>query len=891
MTKDLSTPSNRSTNILTLFLIGVAAFLALLQSNVSAATEPQGPPENSGIEFGQSYHNDVSPPLSELAATWRSQSQPLEEKFEAPINPHLPPAHKDEVDTIVERALGGPNAPEAMPATILNFDGMNINVCSCFPPDPNGAVGATQYVQIANASYQVFNKTTGGNVLGPVGIASLWSGFGGVCQFNPNGDPIVLYDKIAGRWVISQFAGTSAPTDECIAVSTTSNATGSYNRYAFHLGSNFFDYPKLGVWPDGYYMSMHVFDPSGTSFLGPQAFAFQRANMLTGAAATFVTPGITASDVFLPSDLDGSILPTAGVGNPFVTFPGSGVYRVRLFHADFAVPGNTTFNAIGSPAAAGFTQLCPGTRACVPELGGESLDGIGDRLMQRLAYRKFADGHEAIVGNYSVNASGVSGVRWFELRGVTTSPSVFQQSTHSPDTTWRWMGSAAMDQNGDIAIGYSAASSAIVPQVRYAGRLASDPLNTLAQGEATLTAGTGGQNGGGNRWGDYSGMAIDPVDDCTFWYTQEYAASNVWRTRIGNFKFPSCGAGTPTPTPTLTPTPSPTPTATIPVTPTPTPTPTPHIPVTVSLPFAVISTGVTNFTETVETTSIDSSLNLVGFQGDFTYDSSVITFQATPISAAGLTATNWNVTGNVQPGTGTIRTLRISAFSNDFTPLSGSGTLFTLNMTRVSSTPGANTDLVWAAPPNDFYFIDADLNSQIPASTPPGNIDIEATTITISGTITYCSNPTVPALSGVNVTLTGSASGSTSSDGSGNYSFTGLPSGGNYTVTPSKSALAPGSSGITTVDVVAIQRHFLGIGTPLSGCRLTAADVNNSSGVDTVDVIATQRFFLGLATGIANVGKYQFNPVNRTYTGVSSDQTGQNYSALIFGDVASPFVN
>ena len=305
--------------------------------------------------------------------------------------------------------------------------------------------------------------------------------------------------------------------------------------------------------------------------------------------------------------------------------------------------------------------------------------------------------------------------------------------------------------------------------------------------------------------------------------------------------------------------------------------------------MATVSTAVTSFTQPVLTSAINPSDNLIGFQGDFTFDETVVTFQNPPVSAAGLTGGNWNVSGNVIPGGGPIRTLRVSAFSNDFVPLSGSGTLFNLNMTRVSSTGGASTALTWAADPNNFFFIDSNLDPHTPGSTPPGSITIQAT-INISGTISYCSNPSIPPVPGVTLTLSGDASGSTSSDGSGNYTLSSIPSGGNYTVTPTKTALSPGSSGITTVDVVAIQRHFLNIGTPLSGCRLTAADVNNSSGVDTVDVIATQRFFLALSTGIANVGKYQFSPINRGYPGVVTDQTGQNYDALIFGDVASGFV-
>lgn len=347
---------------------------------------------------------------------------------------------------------------------------------------------------------------------------------------------------------------------------------------------------------------------------------------------------------------------------------------------------------------------------------------------------------------------------------------------------------------------------------------------------------------------------------------------------------------TPTATATATFTPTPTATATATVPP-PTPTPSPCLVSTVSLPVATVTTAVTTFVQPVVTTNINASDNLVGFQGDFTFDETVATFQNPPVSGTGLTSTNWNVSANVLPGGGPIRTLRISAFSNDFTPLSGSGTLFNLNMTRVSSTPGASTAMTWAASPNGFIFIDADLNSQSACNTPPGSITIQAATFSIAGTLTYCSNPSVPAVPGVTLTLTGDSSGSTSSDGSGNYTLSSIPAGGNYTVTPSKAALTPSSSGIDTVDVVAIQRHFLGLGTPLSGCRLTAADVNADTFVDTVDVIATQRFFLGLLTGTANVGKYKFNPVNRPYSGVSTNQTGQNYDTLIFGDVATGFVH
>ena len=520
---------------------------------VTALARSTGQDQKSNVVVGASVHNDTSPPLREMKQLPLDQRQ----EGEANENPKLLNHHIDSADPVVQGASAlMAFAGLSMPSPLLNFDGVAFPgvACNCAPPDTNGEVGATQYVQIVNEGFQIFNKTTGASLLGPSGITTLWSGFGGVCQTNGFGDPVVLYDQIANRWVITQFAGVGVPTDECIAVSTTSDATGSYNRYAFHLGSNFFDYPHLSVWPDAYYMSMNVFNSGGTAFLGPQPFAFDRAKMLAGLPATFITTGITGGpteDAYLPADLDGSILPPAGAPNSFVEFPGTNVYKLWHFHVDFTTPANSTFTLFASPAAAGFTVLCGATRDCVPQGGvPDRVDAIADRLMFRLAYRNFGD-HEAVVGNYTVSSGGVAGIRWFELRNVTAGPvTKFQESTYQPDTTWRWMGSAAMDQQGNIALGYSASSASISPQIRYAGRLFTDPLNTLTQAEATLFSGAGSQTGGLNRWGDYSDMTVDPVDDCTFWYTQEYIPANGsfnWRTRIGSFKFPGCGGPPPPP--------------------------------------------------------------------------------------------------------------------------------------------------------------------------------------------------------------------------------------------------------------------------------------------------------------------------------------------------------
>ena len=525
-----------------------------LSSPLTNATQDQ----KANIQVTESYQNDTSIPLRDM------KPRPALQKAEhANKNRKIPVKHTDSPDPVVQTQFNDLKSLIAanMPTPLLNFNGIGFPgvACNCAPPDTNGEVGATQYVQIVNEGYQVFDKTTGASVLGPVGISTIWTGFGGPCENAGSGDPVVLYDQLANRWVVSQFAGASIPTDECVAVSTTSDATGSYHRYGFHLGSNFFDYPHLGVWPDAYYMSMNVFNSSGTAFLGPQPFAFDRTKMLAGLPATFITTGITGGpgeETYLPADLDGSILPPVGAPASFVEFPAGGTYRVFHFHVDFVVPLNSTFTLFASPPSAGFALRTAG----IPQLGTASvLDPLADRLMFRLATRFFADGHEATVGNFTVQSGGVAAPRWFELRNITSGPvTVAQQGTYQPDTTHRWMGSAAMDQQGNMALGYSASSSAINPQIRYAGRLAGDPINTLPQAEVTLFSGTGSQTGTNGRWGDYSDMTIDPVDDCTFWFTQEYYATTTsfaWRTRIGAFKFPGCG-GIPTPTPTPTPPPT-----------------------------------------------------------------------------------------------------------------------------------------------------------------------------------------------------------------------------------------------------------------------------------------------------------------------------------------------
>jgi len=346
---------------------------------------------------------------------------------------------------------------------------------------------------------------------------------------------------------------------------------------------------------------------------------------------------------------------------------------------------------------------------------------------------------------------------------------------------------------------------------------------------------------------------------------------------------------TPTPTPTATPTPTPTPT---PFPPTPTPTPTPGS-LIVSLPTDNfdVSVPIQNvFIEPVTTTFIDPSLHYVGFQGDFTYDSAVIGFPTSGgiVQRAGLTSDPlWNLSASIlSTGPGTIKTLRFSFLRQDFGPLNGFGTLFELRMFRVSNTPGAASALNWALGANQFVFVDENLDSHLPNLT-NGVINITAPMVSISGSASSCSNTIPGPVPNVALTLNGSMSGSTSSDSSGNYQFSSLLGGGSYTVTPTKSAVVPGNSRINTVDMIAIQRHYLQL-TVFTGCRLAAADCNGDGVVNTVDAIAIQQFFF--AHPSVNIGKYRFNPASRSYSGITSDQTAQNYDTFIIGDVASPFV-
>jgi hypothetical protein len=503
----------------------------------------QGVERLTRAEVSFATHHDTSPPLRDIPPIAPMFVADHEKPRPIPI-PNAEGLAADLVDPVAQMSAN------VLVAAILGngFDGLGIGSPyspDAAPPDTNGAVGSTQYVQWVNEAFAVYNKSTGAMVYGPAAGNTIWSGFGGGCQNNNDGDPIAQYDKAANRWVMTQFSVSTTPYTQCVAVSQTSDATGAWYRYSFSYGnSTFNDYPKIGVWPDGYYVTYNMFT---NSFQGAKVCAWDRAKMLTGAAATQQCFQLsTAYGGLLPSDLDSATSPPAGAPNYMVNF---GTNRLNLwkFHVSWTTPASSTLTGPTAITTASFTAACNGGGACLKQSGTtRKLDSLADRLMYRLAYRNFGD-HEALVVNHSVKVSGnnnnqVVGVRWYEVRSPGATPKIFQQGTYSPDSTSRWMGSIAMDKAGDIAMGYSVTSTALHPSVRYTGRVPGDTLGTMEL-EAPIFDGTGSQTGTLSRWGDYSALSIDPVDQCTFWYTTEYLKTNGtfnWSTRIANFKFPTC---------------------------------------------------------------------------------------------------------------------------------------------------------------------------------------------------------------------------------------------------------------------------------------------------------------------------------------------------------------
>ncbi|MFZ1131069.1 MAG: choice-of-anchor D domain-containing protein [Terriglobales bacterium] len=418
------------------------------------------------------------------------------------------------------------------------------------PSDSNMAVGLNYIVETVNVQFAVYSKS-GATIAGPINIQSLFSPLGGDCGTGTYGDPVVLYDRHADRWLLSDI-GKGVTKSECIAVSQTNNPAGAYYLYGYSFGASLNDYPKLSVWPttsnSAYLATYNIFGPS--NFLGADLCGLDRTKMLVGDPTAAQLCKLTPNNEFsyLPSDNDGPTPPTDGTPGLYISWQNNspGELYLRTLTLNFAA-ASATLSSPTTINVASDTRACGNGGTCVPQAGTtETLDTLGDRMMYRFAIRHFAD-HDRAVFSHAVGNGNQVAVRWYELYDPAGNVTLSQQGTFAPDSDFRWMSSVAEDQSGDIGLGYSASSDIIHPGIRFTGRVPSDPLGTM-ETETSILVGAGSQTTGLSRWGDYTAMVVDPSDDCTFWYVDQYenvSGTFNWQTNIGSFIFTGCAPGSP----------------------------------------------------------------------------------------------------------------------------------------------------------------------------------------------------------------------------------------------------------------------------------------------------------------------------------------------------------
>jgi hypothetical protein len=533
---------------------------------------------------------DVKPtPLSaETVAKIQKIKEDLE-KNPANVKRIRPPQDPNRTEPFIDPAINNfmhrPDGVNVVTNPIQNFDGPDMDFGAGLfggrfaPPDTNAAAGPNHVVITTNSMVQVFSKA--GVAAGPaVRISQLLPGVPNAAD--DDGDPVVLYDWMADRWWISQFNFRFDAMNRMsmhVAVSTSPDPTGTYFAYEFKTNpGRFVDYPHIGVWTDGYYMSSNDFTPPGVApFLGAGFYVFERAKVLVGDPTALIIGinGPPNDGGYLPTNHQGFTVPPNGTPNLFITFDAdefgaaSDLIRPFVLTPNYANPGASTLVPLGDIPTAAFDARNPAGRADIQQPApGEGLDSIADRLMHALNFRILAGGVQSYVLNFTVNVSGVNpvssatyqgGVRWMELRRNpgTGAITINQQATYAPGSgapTGRdlWMASVAQDGEGNIALAANASApgpvpAALNPTAIYTGRLAADPVNTLPQGEVDALAAVtkGVQTATANRWGDYSSLFADPADDCTFWGAFEYVDSPTatfdWNTRVFSFKVnPSC---------------------------------------------------------------------------------------------------------------------------------------------------------------------------------------------------------------------------------------------------------------------------------------------------------------------------------------------------------------
>lgn len=501
-------------------------------------------------EYNYAIHHDVSLPLRDMLMIEPGPGKNRWENEVIPNNPfpfdwesqNSPVGKIYAKDPVIQDRMGNLNPVK----TILNFEGLS-NVNTVNPADPNGDVGLNYYIQAINVSFAVYNKT-GSLVYGPANLKTIWQGFPG--SYTSDGDPIILYDHLANRWLISQFSLPNYPNGpfyELVAVSQTQDPLGAWNRYSFKF-KNMPDYPKLGVWPDGYYLSANSFSSGALNWIGPFSAVLERDSILKGGSARMVFFQKDKSlKSMITADLDGPPPPKGTPGYflmPLDDAAGASSDQLQLYqlHVDWADTSKSTFTGPFIMNTAPFDmKMCgEGSDACIHQKGtSRRLDPLTKYLMYRLQYRNFGT-YQSMVVNHTVDAEGNdhAGVRWYELRKNNSDWTIYQQGTFVPDTLHRWMASAAMDGKGNIALGYSISGDSLFPSIGITGRRAGDPPGQMTCREEIILKGSGSQTGE-SRWGDYSSLSVDPSDDETFWYTNMYCAatsSRNWTTRIASFK-------------------------------------------------------------------------------------------------------------------------------------------------------------------------------------------------------------------------------------------------------------------------------------------------------------------------------------------------------------------
>ncbi len=538
-----------------------ALVLPLVAGTTMVAQPAQAAPRSiAPVRVTTAVAFDLSRPMRDLPVV-RGPIGPMTFESRDDEGPFVRP--RSGFDAAVQRTMG---TDLSIFAPILTFEGLKNgqNPSLVVPPDPNGAVGPNNYVELVNTVWADFDKT--GHMLhGPSTLGSLWAGFSvSDCAGNA-GDPVVLYDRKDDRWLLSQFTSNGPNYYNCVAISQTSDPGGAYYRYAFPSGQFFPDYPKYGEFGNSFILTSRDFGPNNA--YGISVYGLERMKMVAGNPNARMVhffldsakvPLYTIGDGLLPADVDGKRQPALTESAPVVgtqnSLAGYGAPSDALNVYDLTVPWTNPSSAtLTGPTvlavdAFNSTFPCGTGRQCIPQPGTSTkIDFLGyrQRPLHRLAFRVF-NGYETMVTNQSVQATpGVAGVRWYEIRRVGGTYSVYQQGTYAPaDGVNRWMGSIAMDQKGDMGLGFSVSDgTSTFPGIRFTGRHKNDPLGMMTLREGTIINGGGSQLTAANRWGDYTSMWVDPVDDCTFWYTNEYYSANAvlsWQTRIGTFKYKTC---------------------------------------------------------------------------------------------------------------------------------------------------------------------------------------------------------------------------------------------------------------------------------------------------------------------------------------------------------------